>query len=272
VLVSNNGADWAQVQVPVRATLTSVYFVDDKNGWAVGHDATILHTADGGKSWDLQSFHPELEKPFLQVLFSDASNGVAVGAYGLLQKTSDGGKTWANVDAPSILADGLHLNSITRLGNGSLFIAGEQGLLGLSTDGGATWAKLPPAYEGSLFGALPVGKAGALIYGLRGNVYITEDVKTGKWTKIDSGTVSSFFGGTILPDGRLVLVGLAGTILEVNAETHAVQMQQATKTVLDNNGQEKQDVVTSTLSAVIPWHGGILITGALGIQSLAQLK
>ncbi|MGH8455946.1 MAG: WD40/YVTN/BNR-like repeat-containing protein [Stenotrophobium sp.] len=271
VIVSNNGKDWAQVQTPVRATLTSVYFVDDKNGWAVGHDATILHTTDGGKTWQLQNFHPELEKPFLQVLFNDANNGIAVGAYGLIEKTNDAGQTWTAVDAPSILADGLHLNSITKLGNGSLLIAGEQGLLGLSADGGATWEKLPPTYDGSLFGALPVGQSGALIYGLRGNVFMTQDVKSNKWTKIDTGTVSSFFGGTILPDGQMVLVGLAGTIIEINSVTGTVKPITITKPVMDN-GKEKQEVVTSTLSSVIPFGNGILVTGALGVQTLAQLQ
>ncbi|SEQ57456.1 KAP family P-loop domain-containing protein, partial [Solimonas aquatica] len=33
------------------ATLTSVHFVDDQHGWAVGNGGTILATADGGLSW-----------------------------------------------------------------------------------------------------------------------------------------------------------------------------------------------------------------------------
>ena len=31
-------------------------------GWAVGHDATILHTKDGGKNWTIQQFLPELDE------------------------------------------------------------------------------------------------------------------------------------------------------------------------------------------------------------------
>jgi hypothetical protein len=81
VVVSNDGENWAQVQVPVRATLTAVEFADQNNGWAVGHDAVILHTKDGGKTWQLQNFAPELERPFLDVLFTDASRGMALGAY-----------------------------------------------------------------------------------------------------------------------------------------------------------------------------------------------
>ncbi|MGH8460218.1 MAG: WD40/YVTN/BNR-like repeat-containing protein [Stenotrophobium sp.] len=272
VLVSNNGKDWAQVQTPVRAMLTSVFFIDSKNGWAVGHDATILHTTDGGRTWQLQNFHPELEKPFLQIICTDASTCVAVGAYGLLERTTDAGATWTAVNAPSILADQLHLNSITRLGNGDLLIAGEQSMLGLSSDGGATWTKLPPPYDGSLFGALPVGQTGAMIYGLRGNVFVTDDVKSNKWTKLDTGTVASFFGGTILPNGDRILVGLAGTVLDIKPGTNAVSQIQISQAVDGSNGKQKQQVVTSTLSSVIPFGSGILVTGSQGVQTVAQIQ
>jgi photosystem II stability/assembly factor-like uncharacterized protein len=272
VLVSDDGVDWAQVQTPVRATLTTVYFVDSKNGWAAGHDAAIIHTTDGGRTWQLQNFHPELEKPFLQILFKDVNDGIAVGAYGLLERTTDGGKTWVDVDAPSILADQLHLNSISRLGNGDLLIAGEQSLLGLSSDDGATWEKLPPPYDGSLFGSLPIGKSGAMIYGLRGNVFVTDDVKSNKWTKVDTGTKATFFGGTILPDGDYVLVGLAGTVLDIKPGTYAAHPLVLTQTVTDSHGKLKQQVVTSTLSSVIPFGDGILVTGAQGTHVLKQIQ
>jgi photosystem II stability/assembly factor-like uncharacterized protein len=184
VIVSNNGADWAQVQTPVRSPLTAVSFADEMNGWVVGHDAVILATKDGGKTWAMQNFAPELEKPFLDVIALDANNVLAFGAYGLLYKTSDGGTTWAMADAPEIRGDELHFNGATKLGNGGVLAVGEQGMLGLSTDGGATWTKLASPYDGSYYGALPIGDAGALVYGLRGNVYKTNDVAKGPWTQV----------------------------------------------------------------------------------------
>lgn len=47
----DDGAQWQQAKVPSRVLLTSVYFSDDKHGWAVGHDATILASTDGGRSF-----------------------------------------------------------------------------------------------------------------------------------------------------------------------------------------------------------------------------
>jgi photosystem II stability/assembly factor-like uncharacterized protein len=45
---------WQQASVPVSATLTSVYFADATHGWAVGHAGVILHSSDGGGSWQRQ--------------------------------------------------------------------------------------------------------------------------------------------------------------------------------------------------------------------------
>lgn len=256
IVASNDGVNWAQVEVPVRATLTSVDFIDENTGWVVGHDAVILHSKDGGKSWQLQNFQPELEKPLFDVLFTDANNGYAVGAYGLFLATSDGGTSWAEVDAPPIREEELHLNSITRLKNGEFFVVGETGMMGVSADG-KTWERLAAPYEGSLYGAVARGEKGALIYGLRGNVYTTDDVRSGQWTKVDMGTVASFFGATELPSGDVAMVGLAGQIA-----------------VLSPSGQVRNTKIeamagvtgSGTLSAAIPWKGGVLAVGELGVS------
>jgi photosystem II stability/assembly factor-like uncharacterized protein len=50
----DNGATWRQGEVPVQVMLTAVDFVDAQYGWAVGHDAVILHTQDGGETWTRQ--------------------------------------------------------------------------------------------------------------------------------------------------------------------------------------------------------------------------
>jgi photosystem II stability/assembly factor-like uncharacterized protein len=216
ILASNDGKNWAQVPVPVRAPLTAVAFADAKNGWAVGHDAAIVHTADGGKTWDLQNFQPELEKPFLSVLFLDTQHGFAVGAYGLFDETTDGGKTWTEVKADEIRGDEFHIYSISKLGNGNLLVAGEQGLLGMSTDSGKTWKKLPPAYEGTLFGSTAVGEKGALLCGLRGHAYLSQDAGSGKWQQLETNTTASLFGCGPAGQGQAIMVGLNGLVMLVD--------------------------------------------------------
>ena len=55
VLVSDDGGkSWRQSSVPVSSDLTSVFFVDERKGWAVGHDGVILHTSNAGATWSRQ--------------------------------------------------------------------------------------------------------------------------------------------------------------------------------------------------------------------------
>ncbi|MGH8562529.1 MAG: WD40/YVTN/BNR-like repeat-containing protein, partial [Nevskiales bacterium] len=131
ILLSSDGNNWTQAISPTNVTLTAVAFADASNGWAVGHDAVILHTTDSGKTWQLQNFQPELNKPLFGIFPIDAQNAYAVGAYGLFLATQDGGAHWTAVEAGPITADGLHLNAMIRLNNGDLFIAGEVGLIGV---------------------------------------------------------------------------------------------------------------------------------------------
>jgi photosystem II stability/assembly factor-like uncharacterized protein len=259
VVLSADGQTWEQVNVPVRAALTAVTFADPQHGWAVGHDAAIVATADGGRTWALQHFDPALEKPLLDVLFLDASRGFAVGAYGLLLQTEDAGASWTEVVAKNIQedADDVHFNSITRLANGDLFIAGEFGMLAVSADQGQNWTRLKSPYDSSYFGALPAGERGALAYGLRGNAYLTQDVRSGRWTRLDTDSVASMFGGTVLPGGERVMVGLNGVIFVVDAAGTVRSLQTPAGT---------------PLSAAIPHNGGLLAVGESGVQQLATLK
>jgi photosystem II stability/assembly factor-like uncharacterized protein len=270
--VTGKPSEWAQVQAPVRSPLTAVFFADEQNGWAVGHDAVILNTRDGGRSWALQNFQPELEKPFLDVLFLDSRTGFAVGAYGLFYRTADGGSTWKAADAPEIRGPELHFNSITRLADGRLFIAGEQGTLGLSADNGETWKKLPSPYEGSYFGALPVGEKGALMYGLRGHMYLSDDVGNSPWRQVATDSVVSLFGGTKLADGRAALAGINGTILLVDPATAQVREQRVKIREADKVGIERERILASTFSAAVPLGEGLLLVGEEGVRTTALIQ
>ncbi|MGQ0587161.1 MAG: WD40/YVTN/BNR-like repeat-containing protein [Gammaproteobacteria bacterium] len=257
ILLSADGKDWEQAEgVPARAAFTAATFVDAEHGWAVGHDAAIVATGDGGKTWALQNFQPELEKPLLDVLFLDARRGFAVGAYGLLLATADGGKTWKEQDSP-IREDEVHFNSITRLGNGSLLIAGESGMLAASSDQGRSWSKLRSPYDGTFFGSLPTGAGGALLFGMRGNAYLTADVRSGRWTKLQTNSVASMIGGTALPDGALAMVGLNGTIFVADAAGKVRSLHTPAGT---------------PLAAAVPLDGGLLAVGESGVQLVQSLQ
>lgn len=255
ILLSDDGQQWKQVDSPVRSTLTSVFFVDANNGWAVGHDTAILRTSDGGQTWAVQNYQPELEKPLLDVLFLDDKRGFAAGAYGLFEQTTDGGAHWATINAPAILKDGLHLYALRKLGDGRLLVAGEQGLIGLSTDGGTNWTKLDSGYKGTFFGATPVGTNGAVVCGLRGNAYYSANVGSAPWQKIETGNNMSLYSCAQEAGGKVVMAGANGVVERVDTAGLKVE--------------KLQSPVDTPLSVVLPWNDRLIVAGEAGVHAAA---
>ncbi len=87
------------------ATLNDVTFVDDAFGWAVGNRGAVLHTRDGGRTWQPQ---PSATDATLEAVhFVDRRIGYAVGGcgrpdggpgYGVILRTGDGGRSWERLD------------------------------------------------------------------------------------------------------------------------------------------------------------------------------
>ena len=214
----DQGASWTQAKVPTRQLLTGVFFVDDKQGWAVGHDAQILASADGGVTWTQQYQDLKRESPLLDIWFNDANHGLAVGAYGALIETTDGGKTWNDVSDRLDNEDQFHLNAIAHIKDAGLFIVGEQGSMFRSSDDGQTWEKLQGPYEGSLFGVISTAQPQTLLaYGLRGNLYRSTDFGS-TWEQVELNAARGALefglsGATLLEDGAIVVVGNGGSVV-----------------------------------------------------------
>ncbi|SCX77088.1 MULTISPECIES: WD40/YVTN/BNR-like repeat-containing protein [Pseudomonas] len=214
----DSGRNWIQARVPTRQLLTAVTFVDEQYGWAVGHDALILATQDGGATWVQQFEDRERESPLLDIWFRDRQYGLAVGAYGALLETRNGGRSWDDVSDRLDNEDGQHLNGIAAVKNAGLVIVGEMGALFRSADWGQSWERLESPYEGTLFGALGTARNDTLlIYGLRGNLYRSADFgDTWRAVSLRSAAGELVFGlngGTLQGDGTLVLVGHGGSVL-----------------------------------------------------------
>ncbi|MGE7958690.1 WD40/YVTN/BNR-like repeat-containing protein [Pseudomonas sp. NPDC089530] len=214
----DQGQTWTQAKVPTRQLLTAVYFVDAKHGWAVGHDAQVLASEDGGVTWSKQFEDLKREAPLLDVWFQDTQNGFAVGAYGALLATTDGGKNWEDVSDRLDNQDQYHLNAIAAVKDSGLFIVGEQGSMFRSADWGQTWERLEGPYEGSFFGVIGTAQPATLLaYGLRGNLYRSTDFG-GTWEQVElkaaRGSLEfGLSGATLLDDGSLVIVGNGGSVV-----------------------------------------------------------
>jgi len=223
ILISNdNGHNWQQADVPTRALLTNVFMHDAKLGWAVGHDATILKTDDGGLSWRQVFSAPEEEAPLLDLWFRDANYGLAVGAYGLMYQTEDGGEQWHQIWVND--TDDFHLNQINQAPDGTLYIAAEAGMIYRSDDEGATWETLDSPYHGSLFGSLASGNT-LFIYGLRGHLFMSPD-RGNHWDHVATDT-TAMITSAIKRNSDCIFAGLGGTLLiDHQCEGKALQRQQ----------------------------------------------
>jgi photosystem II stability/assembly factor-like uncharacterized protein len=247
VLSDDDGKTWRQAaRVPVTITLTSAFFIDDKKGWAVGHDTTIITTSDGGENWTKQYGGGAHEQALLAVFFRDADHGIAVGAFNMAVETSDGGKTWterktlmppheppkvkpedmnADPTAPKAAnpdedpfattgADENHLNSIFAGPDANtMFVAAEGGAVYRTGDAGVTWKKIRTGYIGSFWGGLTAKDGTVYVTGMRGNIWRSTDGGN-TFTKADTaGADQSIANGIQLADGGLVFVGLGGQVL-----------------------------------------------------------
>lgn len=245
VYSDDDGATWQQATVPVSADLTALFFVDAKLGWAVGHEGVVLHTRDGGASWEVQldgrranalvlehvnnlpadtdpsvleSLRSEAERavaegpslPFLDVWFADAQQGFVVGAYNLVFHTRDGGKTWEPWVERTQNERFYHLYGIRGSSDG-VYIAGELGLVLRLDAASGRFVALQTPYDGSWFGLL--AKPGlVLAYGLRGTAYRSLDGGQ-TWEAAATGITASITGGQVLADGRLLLSSQGGDVL-----------------------------------------------------------
>lgn len=229
LLSDDDGKSYRQAKaVPTRATLTSVSFVDDRDGWAVGHWGVILNTQDGGDTWTLQRDDLGADQPLFSVWFKNRNEGLAAGLFSLLLKTSDGGKSWNAVSLPP--PDGakrldVNLFRIFSDRNGTLFVVGEQGLVFISADSGTSWNVVRSGNRGTFWTGIALDDGSLLVAGLRGKIYRSAD--QGKiWESVESGTQSSITDLVQLPDGRVFAAALDGVSLESGDRGRSFKAQQ----------------------------------------------
>lgn len=253
VLLSDDaGAHWRQAKaVPVSVTLTAVQFVTPLLGWALGHQGVVLHSRDGGETWQRQLDGADIakliqqaaqasgdakaqteaqrlvdegaDKPLLALHFADERTGWVVGAFNLALRTQDGGKTWQSVNLRLPNPKGAHLYALHRAGD-VLLIAGEQGLLLHSRDGGERFERVTTPYSGSFFGVTQETSGAWLVAGLRGNVLRSSDGGQ-HWAALASPIPASVTAMLRDAQGEVWLMNQAGQLLRPEGERLTVVAQ-----------------------------------------------
>jgi photosystem II stability/assembly factor-like uncharacterized protein len=92
-----------------------------------------------------------------------------------------------------------------------------------------------------------------LAFGMRGKIFRSADGGA-TWQLIETGTTTAFNGGTLLSDGRIVLVGNNGLVAESSDNGATFQMQWST--------------AGRGFAAVAEVPGGLVVAGESGVRVL----
>ena len=147
---------WLSSSTPTQQTLRTLFFSDALHGWAGGDSGVIIHTSNGGDSWQLQN--SPVNNLILDIFFIDNQNGWALTwdleppIFGtIILHTIDGGDNWYREPYPQ---DNIFLRTIFFFDVLEGWMAGEDGLFIHTQNGGLSWAAAP--LDSSLFAQFPV--------------------------------------------------------------------------------------------------------------------
>jgi photosystem II stability/assembly factor-like uncharacterized protein len=178
---TDTGENWAAQQSGTTVPLNSVYFIDKDNGWAVEgfndaisygawfwntqvEPATILHTTNGGLTWDKQT--SGVTVLLHDVCFTDKNSGIIVGGHRkkdtntdtvecVILKTTDAGGHWTtqysemNTIINRVCYTGKNVG--TAVGTTSFGMGYLQCAIFRTTNGGDDWNKQSIGIAGVLY-------------------------------------------------------------------------------------------------------------------------
>jgi photosystem II stability/assembly factor-like uncharacterized protein len=164
VYTDNEGETWQRQRAPTRSELIHIDFDNDRRGWIVGAEGTIMNTIDGGQTWTRQTsgttatlYHTE---------FRNDKRGWAVGERGTILRTTDGGITWTPVTAGVRST----LLSVEFVSDDEGWAVGRAGTILRTDDAGISWVQQEATVKNNLFAlhfrkkiGWTVGSSGAIL-------------------------------------------------------------------------------------------------------------
>jgi photosystem II stability/assembly factor-like uncharacterized protein len=198
------------------STLSDVWFIDDRRGWAVG-EATIkeksfsiiVTTMDGGSHWEEQYRAGEGLSGLRAIRFTDETTGWAVGD-GVILHTDDRGRHWTEqLHDPKRYFFALDMVTPTEG-----WAVGSGGLLLHTNNGGTSWESqsLPIEKKDIWLSTVKfVNSRRGWVAGDDGAIFSTSD--GGKRWKLETVGTSPFLRGLASTSLRIFAVGNNGIIL-----------------------------------------------------------
>jgi photosystem II stability/assembly factor-like uncharacterized protein len=207
---------WKAVHDEAGLYLRDVAFATPADGWVVGHEGLILHTADSGRSWQRQELKnwTGRDKPRLNGIAAiDAQRAVVVGEFGTVAFTRDGGSTWQLVkthDLPTLVALAVRGERGLAVGLNGAFVQLE-----LPPRGDVQWSRIANANPRHLLAVSLSEDGRTALIGGRGVLSVYRDgLLSPVSTSVDGALPFTFIGGVAQgPGGETLVVGQAGMIL-----------------------------------------------------------
>jgi len=259
VLLSDDfGVNWHQARdVPTQAMLTGLYFFNGRDGFAVGQDAVVMETHDGGETWALRYVDINRGLPLFAIHFLDDNYGIAVGALGLVLETKNGGRNWSERLLRRLDYSDLNLNGIIEV-EGNLCVASQFGVVYRSTNRGQSFEPVQSPSQADFWTALNLPDGSVVFGASNGELWRARGDLTG-WTAVETGTRAGITALALTLDGRLAVGGLEG-YLAVGA---------APRDTLQRIGSA-QDWAAFEPSALIAGPRGVLVVGGTQGINLAD--
>jgi photosystem II stability/assembly factor-like uncharacterized protein len=140
---------WTTQVSGVPATLRGVSAVSDRVAWASGSDSTVLHTTDGGETWQRIAVTTD-RVDFRDVDAIDDQTAYVLsignGPASRIYKTVDAGATWTqqfSTNDPKVFLDAMTFWDAAHGVVVGDSIDGQFNLL-VTENGGRTWSRVPP--------------------------------------------------------------------------------------------------------------------------------
>lgn len=218
-ILSRGVSSTEQADVPVDLLLTAVHFVDDKDGWAVGHDGAILHSTDGGLTWKLQLdgraisqmmiAWAEAEVARLEQVSASANGDEAVSA-----ALDDANFALDDATAGAEPGPSRPLLDIWFRNANEGWAVGAYGMVLHTRDAGHSWdfvSGLDNPQRLHLNAVLGLTDGSLVVAGEGGRLYRQVE---GHWQPVQTLTDASLYKLMELADGRLLALGFGGTLFQ----------------------------------------------------------
>jgi photosystem II stability/assembly factor-like uncharacterized protein len=144
-LTTDGGETWDQITDDAPEP-TAIEYVDENSVWYIGFGGIVMHSQDGGQSWETVGTIPFGGHNEFVSFLDDQTGWVSTTEMDSYWVTDDGAATWTEYPLPKGLNTVAAMHLRTDQDAYFLDLAGN---LFVTSDGGASWVSLPLGLEDS---------------------------------------------------------------------------------------------------------------------------